>query len=271
MIRRWPCVRGVVLMIELNHVSYGWPGEAAILERLSLKIEASQKVVVLGANGCGKSTLLKLMNGLLAPQSGDVLWQGQSLTREALRHNGYGQEFRRRCALLFQHPEAMLFNPTVRDELAYGPRQLGLEDTDSRVQRWANELGLTALLDKPPFLLSGGQKQRLALGCILVLDPELLLLDEPSASLDPKTVGWLVDTLIHSNKTVVVATHNLSLAAELGERCIVLGERGELLFDGPMQMALTGTQLLERAGLAHRHRHKHGGVSHAHVHVHDWG
>jgi cobalt/nickel transport system ATP-binding protein len=103
------------------------------------------------------------------------------------------------------------------------------------------------------------------------VDPDLLLLDEPSASLDPKTVGWLIDTLLHSDKTVVIATHNLSLAAELGKRCIVLGDRGEVLFDGPTQMALTGANLLERAGLAHRHRHRHGGLEHAHVHAHDWG
>ena len=257
-------------MIELHDVSYGWPGEPLVLEKLSLRVEAGQKVVLLGANGCGKSTLLKLMNGLLEPQSGTIRWQGDLLTRETLRRDGFGKEFRRRCALLFQHPEAMLFNPTVAEELAYGPRQLGLEDTDTRVNQWANELGLVPFLDKPPFLMSGGQKQKLALGCLLAVDPDMLLLDEPSASLDPKTVGWLVDTLIHSEKTVVAATHNLSLAAELGERCIVLGERGKVLFDGPTQMALTGTQLLEKAGLAHRHRHRHGGVAHAHVHVHDW-
>lgn len=257
-------------MIELKSVRFRWPDEPTILENLSLRIEAGQKVVLLGANGCGKSTLLKVMNGLIEPESGEMLWQGQVLTRAVLRKDSHGKEFRRRCALLFQHPEAMLFNPTVREELAYGPRQLELADVDERVNRWAEELGLSALLDKPPFLLSGGQKQKVALGCLLTVDPDLLLLDEPSASLDPKTVGWLVDTLLHSNKTVVVATHNLSLAAEFGERCIVLGERGEVLFDGPTQMALTGANLLERAGLAHRHRHQHGGVEHAHVHAHDW-
>lgn len=257
-------------MIELKAVGFHWPDEPCVLTDLSLRIEAGQKVVLLGANGCGKSTLLKLMNGLMEPQTGQVLWRGEPLTRAMLRRPGRGKDFRRRCALLFQHPEAMLFNPTVRDELAYGPRQLDLPDAEARAARWAGELGLAPLFDKPPFLLSGGQKQKLALGCLLAVDPELLLLDEPSASLDPKTVGWLVDTLLHSDKTVVVATHNLSLAAELGERCVVLGEGGEILFDGPTRMALTGTALLERAGLAHRHRHRHGGAEHAHAHAHDW-
>lgn len=257
-------------MIELDQLHYRWPGAEAGFAGLSLKIAAGEKIVLLGANGCGKSTLLRLMNGLVFPQRGAVRWQGQTLTSDCLKERAFARRFRRECVLLFQHPEAMLFNPSVRDEIAYGPRQLGLADGEARVARWAAELKLTPLLDKPPFLLSGGEKQKLALACLLALDPDLLLLDEPSASLDPASVGWLVDTLVHSDKTLVVATHNLSLAAELGERCIVLGPKGDILFDGPMPMALSGVALLEQAGLAHRHRHRHGGVAHTHPHLHDW-
>jgi len=167
----------------------------------------------------------------------------------------------------------MLFNPTVREEIAYSLRQLGTDDTDgimASVEYWAAELGLSDVLEQAPFNLSGGQKQKVALACLLALDPQLLLLDEPSASLDPATVGWLVDTLVHSDKTIVVSTHSLSMAAELGERCIVLGCGGEILFDGPVHSALSDIGLLERAGLAHRHRHRHNGELHTHVHVHDW-
>jgi len=217
--------------------------------------------VILGANGCGKSTLLKLMNGLATPRSGKVTYRGAAPT---------GRTFRTECALLFQHPEAMLFNPTVRDEIAYGPRQLSLPDIDERVVRWAAALGLAALLDTPPFLLSGGEKQKLALACLLAIEPKLLLLDEPSASLDPATVGWLIDTLLDSPATVVAATHNLSLAAELGSRCLVLGQRGRLLYDGPVDAALKNLALLEEARLAHRHRHRHGDATHSHLHLHDW-
>lgn len=257
-------------MLELDHVTYRWPDGDAVLDDLSLSIAPGDKVVLLGANGCGKSTLLKLMNGLLFPQSGRVRWLDRELTPAALKEISLAREFRRRCVLLFQHPEAMLFNPTVRDEIAYGPRQLGLTDVDARVDRWAGELGLADRLDKPPYALSGGEKQKLALACLLALDPDLLLLDEPAASLDPATVGWLVDTLLHSERTLVVSTHNLSLAAELGNRCIVLGRGGQILFDGPVKMALTGMTLLEKAGLAHRHKHRHGGAEHIHVHGHDW-
>jgi cobalt/nickel transport system ATP-binding protein len=257
-------------MLELDRVRYAWPDGPPLIEELSLKIRAGDKVVILGANGCGKSTLLKLMNGLVFPQSGQVSYAGVALEKSALAERCFARRFRQECVLLFQHPEAMLFNPTVRDEIAYGPRQLGLPDADARVAHWAAALQLDALLDQPPFLLSGGEKQKLALACLLAVDPRLLLLDEPSASLDPATVGWLIDTLLDGERTVVVSTHNLSLAAELGSRCLVLGPRGRLLHDGPVAAALKDMALLEEARLAHRHRHRHGGALHSHLHAHDW-
>jgi len=257
-------------MIELREISFNWPDEPTLLNRFSLTVQPGEKVVLLGSNGCGKSTLLKLMNGLLEPAAGEILWRGEKLSRALLRQPGKAAAFRRACVLLFQHPEAMLFNPTVREELAYGLKQLGAGDIDRAVEKWARLMSIDALLDKAPFLLSGGQKQKVALACLLVLEPELLLLDEPSSSLDPATIGRMVDLLLHSNKTLIVATHNLSLAAELGQRAVVLGTEGRILFDGPVAQALGDMALLEQAGLAHRHGHHHGGVGHVHVHTHDW-
>lgn len=260
-------------MLELDRIAFAWPDEPPLIEELSLKIRPGDKVVILGANGCGKSTLLKLMNGLVFPQAGSIAYVGTKLEKSTLAGRSapeFARRFRQECVLLFQHPEAMLFNPTVRDEIAYGPRQLGLTDVEARVAHWADSLGLVPLLDRAPFLLSGGQKQKVALASLLAVEPQLLLLDEPSASLDPATVGWLIDTLLDSEKTVVVSTHNLSLAAELGSRCLVLGERGRLLYDGPVMPALNNLSLLEEAKLAHRHKHKHGGAAHSHVHTHDW-
>jgi cobalt/nickel transport system ATP-binding protein len=257
-------------LLEFAGVSYAWPDGRAVFSDLSFRIEAGEKVVLLGANGVGKSTLLRLVNGLLMPGAGSIVWQGRILTGDLLRQREFARRFRQANVLLFQHPEAMLFNPTVREEIAYGPRQLGLPDVDSRVARWAGELGLSGLLDEAPFLLSGGQKQKLALACLLALDPSFLALDEPSASLDPATVGWLIDTLLDSSRTVLVSTHNLSLAAELGDRALILDGAGRLCYDGPLAPALQDLELLQAAGLAHRHRHRHGQRAHVHLHVHDW-
>lgn len=257
-------------MLELDRVRFGWEEAKPIIDGLSLKIREGDKVVILGANGCGKSTLLKLMNGLIFPQAGTVSYRGTTLQKSALTGRHFARQFRQECALLFQHPEAMLFNPTVRDEIAYGPRQMELPDAEARIAHWAEALQLTPLLDQPPFLLSGGEKQKLALASLLAVAPQLLLLDEPSASLDPATAGWLIDTLLDSHMTVVAATHNLSLAAELGNRCLVLGSGGRLLYDGPVAAALGNLALLEEARLAHRHKHRHDGTLHTHLHVHDW-
>ena len=255
-------------VLELRDVCFNWPDGRALFSGLSFSIAKAEKVVLLGPNGAGKSTLLRLVNGLLQPQSGAIFWQNTPLTAESLRQREFSRAFRRENVLLFQHPEAMLFNPTVREEIAYGPNQLGLPDVDGRVMQWATALGLSALLDEAPFVLSGGQKQKLALACLLVLEPQFLALDEPSASLDPATVGWLIDTLFDSGQTVLVSTHNLSLARELGERALVLDAAGRLIYDGALDQALADPALMLAAGLAHRHRsrHHHG----AEVHLHDW-
>lgn len=257
-------------LLEFVDVSYAWPEGRPVFSQLNFAIAAGEKVVLLGPNGAGKSTLLRLVNGLLLPTSGAIFWKKQRLTAEVLRQRGFSRGFRQANVLLFQHPEAMLFNPTVREEIAYGLRQLGLSELDARIAHWAGALGLAQLLDEAPFTLSGGQKQKVALACLLALDPQFLALDEPSASLDPATVGWLIDTLFDSEQTVLVSTHNLSLAAELGERALVLDAQGRLIYDGALAPALDDMDLLLAAGLAHRHRHRHGRDSHTHAHVHDW-
>ena len=257
-------------MLEFVDVTYAWPDGRAVFSGLSFSIQAGEKVVLLGPNGAGKSTLLRLANGLLAPVAGSISWQRRQLSTALLRQREFARAFRQANVLLFQHPEAMLFNPTVREEIAYGPRQLSLPDVEARVARWAGELGLENLLGEAPFTLSGGQKQKVALACLLALEPQFLALDEPSASLDPATVGWLIDTLLDTGKTVLVSTHNLSLAAELGERALILDGQGRLCYDGLLAPALQNMDLLQAAGLAHRHRHRHGAQAHAHLHVHDW-
>ncbi|MCU7936944.1 MAG: energy-coupling factor ABC transporter ATP-binding protein [Candidatus Thiodiazotropha sp. (ex Dulcina madagascariensis)] len=257
-------------MIELDGVGFTRPDGPRVLQDLTLRVETGEKLVLLGANGCGKSTLLKLLNGLLFPTSGRYLYRGDEVTKSRVRTPQWARRFRREMVLLFQYPEAMLFNPTVADEIGYGPRQLGLADSDQRVTAWARRLDLEPLLKKPPYALSGGEKQKVALAALLALDPQCLLLDEPMANLDPRSSGWLVDYLLETVSTVIVSTHNLSMAAELGERCLVLDAQGTICFDGAVTQALEDMALLQRANLVHRDRHRHGPVTHSHPHSHDW-
>lgn len=257
-------------MLNAIEVSCRHPDGQEILCAVDFRLGRGEKVVLLGANGTGKSTLLKLLNGLLPPTTGTVSYDGRVVDRAALREAAFHQRFRREVVLLFQNPDTMLFNPTVFDEIAFGPRQLRLDGVDGRVRHWAGELGVAPLLDRTPFGLSGGEKQRVCLAALLVLEPKFLLLDEPTANMDPRSTGWLVDFLADLNQTTLVTTHNLSLAAELGDRCLVLGEDHRLVYDGPVQDFLSDHDRLAAANLVHRHRHRLGDAERGRFHTHDW-
>jgi cobalt/nickel transport system ATP-binding protein len=246
-------------------------GGRAVLRDLALSVRPGERVVLLGVNGCGKTSLLRVLDGLAFPAAGELRYGGEPLDARRLDDPPFRRRFRGEVALLFQNVDAMLFNPTVADEIAFGPRQLGLRDVDARVARWAATLGVAALLERPPFELSGGEKKRVALAALLAIEPTVLLLDEPTASLDPASSGLLVDLLAGlRDVTVVAATHNLSVAEELGDRAVLLARERGVLFDGPTSDLLANEPLLVASGLAHRHGHRHrGGPPHAHFHVHD--
>jgi cobalt/nickel transport system ATP-binding protein len=259
-------------LYELDEVTVAYPDGRTALEDLSLRIAPGERLVLLGANGCGKTTLLKLLDGLVLPTGGVLSFDGEPLDAARLKQRAFAQAFRRRVTLMFQHPEAMLFNPTVGEEIGFGLRHLPAEEAAERVRRWAAFMRLDGHLAEHPSQLSGGEKQRLCLACLLALEPEVLLLDEPTANLDPRTVGWLIDWLAERSITTVVATHHMALAPELGTRAVILSEAHRLAFDGPVGDALADLDLLLANNLAHRHRHQHGGEVHEHAHGHPvWG
>ncbi len=256
-------------MLEVVDVGHRY-GSAEILRDIGFAVRPGEKVVLLGCNGSGKSTLLKILNGLVAPAAGQFRYQGETITPARLKLPTLHRRFRSEVALLFQNPDAMLFNPTVFDEIAFGPRQMGLADVETRVRHWADQVGVGAHLARPPFSLSGGEKQKVCLAALLALEPKVLLLDEPTAALDPRSTGWLVDFLSALPVTTLTTTHNLSLAPELGSRALVLGEDHRLIYDGPIQPLLADMEKLAAANLVHTHRHRHGNIEHRHTHVHDW-
>jgi cobalt/nickel transport system ATP-binding protein len=246
-------------------------GGRTVLSEVGFAVAPGERVVLLGVNGCGKTTILKALDGLVEPAAGRISYGGEPLTSRRLGEAAFRHRFRGEVALLFQNVDAMLFNPTVADELAFGPRQLGLPDVEERVLRWARQFDVEALLERPPFELSGGEKKRVAMAALMAVGPKVLLLDEPTASLDPASGARLVDFLdgLHG-VTVITATHNLTVAEELGARAVLLAPgRPSVLFDGPTAALLDDQRLLVGSGLAHRHAHHHGSAGHEHFHVHD--
>lgn len=219
-----------------------------VFENLNLHIKAGEKIVLLGVNGSGKSTLLKLLNGLIFPESGKLLFEGEPITKSALKEKRTNEYFRKNVGLVFQNIDAMLFNPTVYDEIAFGARQLEFDDIDARVRNYAELFGLTPYLQSVPFKLSGGQKQKLALACVMSVSPRVLLLDEPTSALDPAGTSRFLDMISALDITTVTATHNLAIAPKLGKRVVILDEKGRIIFDGKSEDAYE-IDLLMRAGL----------------------
>ncbi len=256
-------------MIEVRNITFSYD-DRRVLEDISFSIGKQEKVVLLGVNGSGKSTLLKMLNGLIFPDTGTISYHGEAITKKRLRQKAFNRNFRSDVVLLFQHPDMMIFNPTVFDEIAFGLRQLRMGNIEDRVRTWADRLGIYKYLDTPPFNLSGGEKQKMCLASLLVLEPETLLLDEPTSSLDPRSTGWLIDFLSQLDLTTLITTHNLSLAQEFGTRCLILSEEHRLIYSGELAPFLQDTEKLIQANLVHSHRHVHGPVDHEHFHIHQW-
>jgi cobalt/nickel transport system ATP-binding protein len=244
-------------------------GEVAALEELSLKVRAGERIALLGANGSGKSTLLRLMDGLRFACGGTLRFRGAALTCAAMEDDEFAMGFRRQVGLVFQNPDIQLFNPTVFDEVAFGPLQMGWprEKILERVYSVLQWIGAEHLKDRAPYRLSGGEKKRVAIASVIVLDPDVLLLDEPTAALDPKSQSQVIELREGWNdggKTVITATHQLEILPEICGRAVVL-ENGAVVADGAPAEVLADTALLESANLIHSHRHLHGGVAHRHL------
>jgi cobalt/nickel transport system ATP-binding protein len=255
----------------VQDVSFSYESIPAI-RGLTFRIEEGDRIALLGANGSGKSTLLRILDALYFPSAGSVVFKGDDLTQERLQQDEFFLNFRRCVALVFQNPDAQLFNPTVFDEIAYGPLQMqwNKEEVLRRVNEMLNFMSISHLKDRPPYRLSGGEKKRVALASVLVLDPEVLLLDEPTATLDPKSQSQVVDLIQQwkgTAKTVITATHQLEIVEDIADRVLVL-EAGSVIAEGTPSEILSNSDLLLRANLIHAHRHSHGDVVHSHAHVH---
>ncbi len=261
-------------IFEAENVTFGY-NDVTALNNLSLVIAENQRVAILGANGSGKSTFLRLLDALYFPDKGTISAFGENLTEEAFQDDEFAFRFRRRVAFVFQSPDVQLFNPTVFDEVAFGPLQLRWEKDEIRqkVAETLEMMEIAHLKDRSPHRLSGGEKKRVALASVLILDPQVLLLDEPTAALDPKSQGRVVDFLVGwggGAKTTVTATHDLDIVEDIADYCFVF-QNGSVVGQGTPSQILADTDLLESTNLIHAHRHVHpSGEIHSHNHLHQF-
>jgi len=245
-------------VFEIEHVSFAYDGKQLAVEDISLQIPSGSCMVILGANGCGKSTLLKLLDALYFPTQGKISAFGNVLTEEALRDDAANFAFRRKVGLVFQDADVQLFSPSVLDEVAFAPLQLGLSlaEVEQRVEDALKVLRIEKLRDRAPHRLSGGEKRRVALASLLSLQPEVWLLDEPTTGLDPRSQSWLIDFIRQQRedgKTIVTATHDLEIAGQIASKIVVFDEDHHIAAVGNPQDILENHDLLHHCNLSHYH------------------
>ncbi len=240
-------------MIEFENVCFSYDRNQ-VLDHITFSIAPGESVCLLGPNGCGKSTLLHLLNGLIYATDGTYRFDGEEITRKKLKNSKFSKKFHQRVGFVFQYSEAQLFCSSVFDEVAFGPRQMGLseEEVEARVMDCLKLLDMENFRDRQPYHLSGGEKKKIAIAATLALNPEVLVLDEPMNGLDPSTEQWLTGFLIELNqngKTILTSTHDLRLAQRISRRALLFTSEHTLAADTSTEKLLRKTDLLQKVFL----------------------
>lgn len=235
--------------LSTKNLSYTYPDGTHALKNINMEIYKGQKVAIMGPNGAGKSTLFSHFNGLTEPTSGHVEIDGKAIKydKDTLL------EVRQKVGIVFQDPNDQLFAPTVKEDVAFGPMNLGLdyEEVERRVDEALTMVGMEQYMDKTPHHLSGGQQKRVAIAGIIAMRPEIMILDEPTAGLDPEGVEKVLDILNNLNKegmSIVISSHDIEMVNEFAEKIFVLNE-GEILESGDKNEIFSNKELLKTAHL----------------------
>jgi cobalt/nickel transport system ATP-binding protein len=260
-------------IISLKNIDYSYFGKIPALNNINLSVKKGEMFSIIGLNGSGKSTLLHIINALIFPSSGEVLFEGNPVTEKSLHDKSFGMRLRQRMGYIFQNPDIQLFCPTVFDELLFAPLQLNLpvEIAQERAEQTLSFLGIECLKDRPIYMLSGGEKKKVAIASILTMNPDVLLIDEPLSSLDPKTQTFFIELLLelnHVGKTIIFTTHHLDLIDHLQPRVAVLSDEHTIRKIGTASEILSDEKFLISVNLIHEHIHKHGNEVHGHYHSH---
>jgi len=264
-------------IFDLRKVSYSYLGKINALKDVSFRILPGEQICIMGANGSGKSTLLAIMDALVFPTSGEFRAFGNIVTEEifdSIKDNDFRRYFRRKVGFVFQNADVQLFSSTVFEELAFGPLQLDLskEEVRSRVEETMEMMEIARLRERAPHTLSGGEKKKVCIASVLVNNPDVLLLDEPTAGLDPRTQLWLIEflqELAEAGKTIITATHDLDIIEQISKRSVVMGEDHSIKVDRGTNAVINDLELLLATNLIHKHMHRHGAIVHQHMHAHE--
>jgi cobalt/nickel transport system ATP-binding protein len=264
-------------IFDMKNVSYAYMGKINALKEISFQVNPGEQISIMGSNGSGKSTLLALLDGLIYPTLGEFYAFDSKISEEvfdSIKDNEFRSYFRTRVGFVFQNSDVQLFSPTVFEEVAFGPLQLNMtpEEVKTRVLEVLEMIGITKLKDRSPHTLSGGEKKKVCIATILATNPDVLLLDEPTAGLDPRTQLWLTELLQElgrAGKTIITATHDLELVEQISKRAIVMGEDHRIKADGNVEEIISNFELLLASNLIHEHMHIHGKLVHEHLHAHD--
>lgn len=232
--------------LDINGLRFSYPNGETVLEDIDLTIRSGEMVALLGENGAGKTTLLKHLIGLLEQDEGTIRFKGKAVTGKNM------QKVRRAIGFVFQNPDDQLFNPTIREDVAFGPLNMGLDEKDvaKRVRKALRTVELDHRIERAPHELSFGEKKLACLAGILAMDPDVLVLDEPTSNLDPRSRKRVVSLLRKLNKeqgrTILFCTHNVNIVPELAERVVVL-HKGRIILDTKVREAFTKEKVLEKA------------------------
>lgn len=231
-------------IVKFENVVYKYPDGTPALKGVSFLITHGESVGIVGANGSGKTTLLMHLNGYLLPSSGTINI-GDIILNKKTR-----QEVRKKVGVVFQNPDDQLFMPTVFEDVAFGPINLGFDEktVEEKVKKSLEIVNCLDLINKPPHHLSGGQKRSVAIATVISMDPDILAMDEPSSNLDPKSRRALINLLKSFKHTKIIASHDLDLILDVCERCIVIKD-GLVVADGSADKILRDKALLEENNL----------------------
>lgn len=261
------------VIFKLERVYYSYLFKFPALCGVDIQLKKGERVSVIGANGTGKSTLLQMFDGLIFPTQGKIYAFNTELNESIFNNEAFSLNFRKRVGFVFQNPEVQLFSPTVREDIFFGPLQLGMtgKEINKRVDKIISDLDIENLLDRAPYQLSIGEKRKVAIASVLAIDPEVIILDEPTAGLDPLTTRHIIDWLIQagdSGKTVITSTHDLHIVKEIADSVYVFSREKRIVKFGSPDIILNDIQLLKDNNLTHIHAHRHEGHSHVHPHQH---